>query len=112
MSLTNAIEKKELKGAVNMVTFSSGENLKQDTYYFEKGGVLAYHRHPNGDQVFFIQEGTGTFFIDEGEEKSFAVKPGDMVFVPKGVWHKLVSDDNCELIASQVTQQGSGKEDR
>ncbi|MBF0275457.1 MAG: cupin domain-containing protein [Nitrospinae bacterium] len=113
MNLVNAIAKKELNGEVNMVTFTSAETLKQDTYYFSAGGTLPYHRHPNGDQIFFIQEGTGTFYIDDANgEEGQAVKPGDMILAPKNVWHKLVADEGCELIASQVTSQGAGKEDR
>lgn len=94
--------------AVNKVNNFTGEDLTADTYYFKPGQVLAYHRHPGGDQIFFILKGQGKFYLDNGSEEEIDVKEGSIIYVPKGVYHKLVA--NGELIACQSTKAGAGNE--
>ncbi len=111
MQKADVSAKKEFKDdAVNKVTYIKTEQLAQDTYYFKAGQVLDYHRHPNGDQIFFVHEGEGTYFFDDGKEESLALKPGVTVLAPKGVWHKLIAKTN--LIVSQATNQPAGMEKR
>lgn len=115
MSLINIIEKKTLAegNAPSKVTQLKTNDLTADTYYFKGGQVLDWHRHPTGDQIFFIQSGVGTFYLQkEGEaEQSFKVGPENTVLAEKNVWHKLVADGG-ELVASQVTRQPAGMETR
>ncbi|MDO8723882.1 MAG: cupin domain-containing protein [Syntrophales bacterium] len=111
MICPNVVEKKEFKNeAVNKVTHIKSEQLTADTYYFKPGQVLDWHRHPEGDQIFFVHEGEGTFHVDAGKEESVALKPGVAVLAPKGVWHKIVAGK--ELIVSQSTRQPAGMEAR
>ncbi|MCK5235364.1 MAG: cupin domain-containing protein [Deltaproteobacteria bacterium] len=111
MEATNVIEKKELKDdAVSKVSYIKTDAIGQDTYYFKAGQVLDWHRHPEGDQVFFVHEGKGTFFTDADGEESVEIVPGCVVLAPKNVWHKIVADD--ELIVSQATVQPAGMETR
>ena len=111
MQQADVTGKKEFKDeVVNKVTFIKTEQLAQDTYYFKPGQVLAYHRHPNGDQVFFVHEGEGTYYTDENGEESTALRPGVVVLAPRGVWHKIVA--KTELIVSQATVQPAGMEAR
>ncbi len=111
MQQADVTGKKEFKAeAVNKVTFIKTEQMAQDTYYFKPGQVLAYHRHPNGDQIFFVHEGEGTYYTDDGKEESTALKPGTVVLAPKGVWHKIAA--KTELVVSQATHQPSGMEAR
>lgn len=52
MEQANVLDKKDYKdGDVSKVTYLKTEQMAQDTYYFKPGQVLAYHRHPNGDQA-------------------------------------------------------------
>lgn len=103
--------KKEFKDeAVAKVTFIKTDQLGQDTYYFKPGQVLAYHRHPEGDQIFFVHEGTGNFYLDSGTEVASELKPGVVVLAPRNVWHKIVAD--TELVVSQATAQPAGMETR
>jgi len=95
---------------VNKITHIKTDALAQDTYYFKPGQVLAYHRHPGGDQIFFVHEGEGTYYLDAGSEESTALKPGVVVLAPKGVWHKIVA--SSELVVSQATVQPAGLEQR
>ena len=104
--------KKELfkDDAVNKVTYINSDQLVQDTYYFKPGQVLDYHRHPNGDQVFFVHEGEGTYYLDGGTEESTRLSPGVVVLAPKNVWHKIAAKTN--LVVSQATAQPAGMEKR
>ena len=50
------------------------------------GRKMRIHKHLNNDELIFIHKGEGTLTLDEG---SIEVKSGDVVFVPKGIWHGL-----------------------
>ena len=50
------------------------------------GRKMRVHKHLNNDELIFIHKGEGTLTL--GEE-SLEVKPGDVVFVPRGEWHGL-----------------------
>src|SRR3989337_527934 len=111
MNYANVVEKKEFKNEnVNKVNHIKSEQLTTDTYYFKPGQVLDYHRHPEGDQIFFVHEGEGTFCMDNGREESIGLKPGITVLAPRGVWHKTVA--NKELVVSPATKQPAGMEAR
>jgi len=40
----------------------------------------------NQDEVYVVNEGSGTFIIEDSEQ---AFKPGDVLFVPAGVEHRF-----------------------
>lgn len=96
--------------AVNKVNNFTGADLTVDTYYFKAGQVLAYHQHPEGDQTFFILKGSGKFYLDNGSESEINVIDGSIVYVPKGIWHKLIAD--TEMYACQATKAGAGMQGR
>ena len=111
MQEANVVAKKDFADDhVNKVTHIKTEELTQDTYYFKAGQVLDWHRHPGGDQIFFVHEGEGTFYLEEDGEKTTKLVPGVTVLAPKGLWHKIVADS--ELIVSQATKQPAGMEAR
>jgi quercetin dioxygenase-like cupin family protein len=109
MQQANAMETKQFKDeAVSKVTYIKTDGLASDTYYFNAGQVLDYHRHPGGDQIFFVHEGEGTYYLDDGTEQTIDLKPGVIVLAPKGVWHKIVASSS--LVVSQATVQPAGME--
>jgi quercetin dioxygenase-like cupin family protein len=111
MEKANVCETKAFQdNPVSKVTYIKTDSLTQDTYYFNAGQVLEYHRHPGGDQIFFVHEGEGTYYLDGGSEESTELKPGVTVLAPKGVWHKIVA--STELVVSQATAQPAGLEQR
>ncbi|MDP3058319.1 MAG: cupin domain-containing protein, partial [bacterium] len=71
---------------------------------FATGQTLAYHRHPEADQVFFVLSGEGQFSTDDGVETVFKVHAGSIIIAPKNVWHKLVAISSDPLVACQVTR--------
>ena len=81
------------------------EQLGVDTYYFQPGQVLAYHKHPGSDQVFFFLEGEGKFYLEEnGNEQVINVHPGMVVLAPADVLHKLENTGLGPLVATQCTK--------
>ena len=93
-------------GAVKKVTYIKTDTITEDTYYFKAGQVLAYHKHPTGDQIFFVHEGRGTYYVDDGSEESTELRPGVVVLAPSDVWHKIVAE--TEMVVSQATVQPAG----
>jgi oxalate decarboxylase/phosphoglucose isomerase-like protein (cupin superfamily) len=43
------------------------------------------HNHPDSEEILYVLSGEGEQMLDDGEP--FAVKPGDTVYVPTGVFH-------------------------
>lgn len=111
MQHTDVLAKKMFNDKeVNQVTNMKTERLTQVTYYMRPGQMLDYHRHPQGDQVFFTHEGEGICYADEGKEEAVKLKPGVVVLAPKEVWHKIVA--TTDLIVSAATTQPAGFEKR
>lgn len=111
MEAVNVIKTTDFKDAgFGKLTHIKTDELVQETYYFKPGQVLDYHRHPQGQQIFFVHDGEGTFYLDGGKEETTELKPGVVVLAPKNVWHKVVAKTN--LIISQATSQPAGAEKR
>ena len=101
----NVLEKLQLlDSSLSKVVNIKTEQLGADTYYFNPGQVLAYHQHPDSDQIFFVISGKGKFYLDNGVEQVFDVAPGSIVLAPKGVWHQLVNTGTEPLVTSQATK--------
>jgi oxalate decarboxylase/phosphoglucose isomerase-like protein (cupin superfamily) len=45
----------------------------------------ARHNHPEAEEVIYVISGEARQMVDDGEP--FAIKEGDAVHIPKGVWH-------------------------
>ncbi len=98
------------KDAVTVVNIKT-ELMAQATYYLLPGQSLAWHRHPDGDQIFFTHEGAGVCSIDSGKgEESIQLAPGVIALAPKGVWHRI--EATTRLIVSAATTQPAGFEKR
>ena len=62
-------------------------------------GAGAWERHPNGDELVQIVDGSTTFhFVTEDGPQSRELKAGMMVVVPQGMWHRFESVDGVTLI--------------
>lgn len=109
MQQINVYSEKGFKDdAVNRVTHIKTERINHETYYFKAGQMIDYHRHPDGDQIFFVHEGEGICYLDDAKEESAELKPGTVVLAPRGIWHKIVA--KTELVVSAATSQPSGLE--
>jgi oxalate decarboxylase/phosphoglucose isomerase-like protein (cupin superfamily) len=43
------------------------------------------HNHPESEEILYVLSGEGEQMLDDGQP--FAVKPGDTIYVPTGVFH-------------------------
>jgi mannose-6-phosphate isomerase-like protein (cupin superfamily) len=50
------------------------------------GRKMRVHKHLDNDELIFIHQGEGSLTLDESV---YEVRAGDVVFVPRGVWHGL-----------------------
>jgi mannose-6-phosphate isomerase-like protein (cupin superfamily) len=79
---------------------------------YRDGGVFVAHwagaseweRHPVGDEIVMVVEGTTTmFFLTADGERSAVLGAGDLVVVPCNTWHRFETPDRVKLMS--VTPQ-------
>ena len=47
------------------------------------------HNHPDADEILYVLAGTGEQMVDDSS--TFAVRPGQAVWIPKGAFHSTVN---------------------
>lgn len=56
-------------------------------------------RHPDGDEVLILLSGRVEVRLEEeGGDRTVELLPGQAFVVPKGVWHRVVSEEPSELV--------------
>lgn len=85
----------------------AGSDITSEVYYFKPNQILKKHRHPSGEQIFFILKGEGRILVGEN---SFDIQPGSSIFVPSGQWHEIINGTVSDMVAVQVTKVGAGFE--
>jgi len=64
-------------------------------------GDGAWERHPNGDELVQIVDGSATLhMMTEDGPTSYAVSAGMMVIVPQGTWHRFHSPEGVGLVTA------------
>src|SRR5438128_6212866 len=64
-------------------------------------GDGAWERHPNGDELVQIVDGSATLHtMTEDGPQSYALSAGTVVIVPQGVWHRFHSPDGVSLVTA------------
>lgn len=58
-------------------------------------GEFVWHAHPDTDELFMPVKGSVTI---QFRDREVALNPGDILVVPKGVEHRPVADEECELM--------------
>ncbi len=58
-------------------------------------GEFVWHSHPETDELFIINKGSMVMHL---RDRQVPLKAGDMFIVPKGVEHKPVADEECEIV--------------
>jgi len=72
----------------------STENMSLAIGIFQPGEGLVLHDHPKEEEFYYILCGKGTVTIGDQERN---VKPGDVLYVPAGMKHKIVNTGKEEL---------------
>jgi mannose-6-phosphate isomerase-like protein (cupin superfamily) len=64
-------------------------------------GDGAWERHPSGDELVQIIDGSATLHImTEDGPKSYPVSAGMMVIMPQGTWHRFHSPEGVSLMTA------------
>jgi mannose-6-phosphate isomerase-like protein (cupin superfamily) len=58
-------------------------------------GEFVWHRHEDTDELFFVQKGTLTI---KYRDRDVVLRAGELHVVPKGVEHKPVADEECQIL--------------
>ncbi len=70
-------------------------------------GDGAWERHPNGDELVQIVDGSATLHImTEDGPKSFALSAGMMVIVPQGTWHRFHAPEGVTVVTATPKPTG------
>jgi mannose-6-phosphate isomerase-like protein (cupin superfamily) len=58
-------------------------------------GEFVWHRHEETDELFFVHKGILTI---KYRDRDVVLRAGEMHVVPKGVEHKPVADEECQIL--------------
>jgi mannose-6-phosphate isomerase-like protein (cupin superfamily) len=58
-------------------------------------GEFVWHDHPDTDEVFIVISGVLDIEFEDGK---VTLHPGEMYVVPKGVKHKPVAKEECQIL--------------
>jgi mannose-6-phosphate isomerase-like protein (cupin superfamily) len=62
-------------------------------------GPFTWHHHELEDELFMVVKGRFRMeYRDDGGEKSLWIEEGEMIVVPRGVEHRPVAEDECEVL--------------
>ena len=62
-------------------------------------GPFTWHHHESEDELFMVVKGRFRMeYRDDDGEKSVWIEEGELIVVPRGVEHRPVADDECEVL--------------
>ncbi len=82
------IEKDTLENENFRKVIYTGNKLQLVLMNLEVGEDIGKETHPNNDQFFRFESGTGTCIVDGHE---YHVKEGDVILVPAGASHNVIN---------------------
>ena len=86
---TTEAERKASGAFVTLAPFRDG-----NIFSAKFSGNGAWERHPNGDELVHIVEGsTILHLMTEEGPRSYPLEAGSMVVVPQGAWHRFEAPD-------------------
>jgi mannose-6-phosphate isomerase-like protein (cupin superfamily) len=93
---TTEVERKASGAFATLAPFRDG-----NIYSAKFAGDGAWERHPNGDELVHIVDGSATLHIvtDDGPT-SYAVGAGMMIIVPQGTWHRFHSPEGVSVLTA------------
>ena len=93
---TTEAERKASGAFVTLSPFRDG-----NIFSAKFAGDAAWERHPNGDELVQVVEGTTTLHVitDDGPE-SYTLNSGMLAIVPKGAWHRFHSPEGVSLVTA------------
>jgi uncharacterized RmlC-like cupin family protein len=70
------------------------------TEFKARGMRITTHLHERDDEAFFVHRGGGVFTLGD---RRMEIGQGDIVFIPKGVWHGFESSSENTLLVWAVS---------
>ncbi len=62
-------------------------------------GPFTWHHHENEDELFMVVKGRFRMeYRNDDGEQSVGIEEGEMIIVPRGVEHRPVADEECEVL--------------
>ena len=62
-------------------------------------GPFTWHHHETEDELFMVLKGRFRMeFREDAAERSEWIEPGELIVVPRGVEHRPVADEECEVL--------------
>lgn len=58
-------------------------------------GEFIWHKHDHEDELFLVVEGE---FVMEFRDKNIPLKAGEFLIVPRGVEHRPVAEQECQIL--------------
>jgi mannose-6-phosphate isomerase-like protein (cupin superfamily) len=90
------VDRKASGGFATLAPFRDG-----NIYSAKFAGDGAWERHPNGDELVQIVDGSATLHVmTEDGPQSYALTAGMMVIVPQGTWHRFHSLEGVGLMTA------------
>lgn len=76
-------------------------------------GPFTWHHHELEDELFLVVKGRFRMeYRDDDGEKNVWIEPGELIVVPRGVEHRPVADEECEvLLFEPVSTLNTGNTD-
>src|SRR4051795_752873 len=98
---TTAAEREESRALARLTPY------RDSTIFIAKfAGSGTWERHPKGDEIVQIIDGTTTLHIfSNGHSEAFNLSAGAFSIIPQGEWHRFESADGVSLMT--VTPQPS-----
>jgi mannose-6-phosphate isomerase-like protein (cupin superfamily) len=89
-------ERKASGGFATLSPFRDG-----DIFSAKFTGDGAWERHPNGEELVQVVDGSTTLhIITEEGPRSYGLSAGMMVIVPQGAWHRFHSPEGVSLVTA------------
>ena len=58
-------------------------------------GEFVWHHHADADELFLVVRGGCRV---EFRDRAVALSPGELLVVPRGIEHRTVADEECEVV--------------
>lgn len=69
-----------------------------------RGQQTRGHRHSGQEEVYFFVQGYGRMIVGEEDSEPFPVKPGTVVLIPDGAFHRVINDGDINMVFNCVFQ--------
>jgi mannose-6-phosphate isomerase-like protein (cupin superfamily) len=95
-SQTTAAEREESRSFARLMPYRDGA-----IFITKFAGTGHWERHPKGDEIVQIIDGTTTLHIvSDGRSETFNLSAGAFVIIPQGAWHRFESATGVSLMTA------------